>query len=107
MGVLLGNLLAAIAVAVDIVLNLFVLLLIARAILSWVSPDPSNPIVQFIYSATDPLIAKVRQKVPPLGMFDVSVIIVLVICYFLRTFLVGTLNGYSQKLIASSMAFLF
>ena len=51
-----GNFLLAIAGMLQIVINLFYFLVIAAVILSWVSPDPRNPIVQFIYSTTDPLL---------------------------------------------------
>jgi YggT family protein len=98
MDILLSNFLHGLAVALGIVLDAFVFLLIARAVISWVSPDPRNPIVQFIHGATEPLISRVRQKVPPLGMFDMSVIIVLIVLYFLKAFVVGSLEGYSRRL---------
>ena len=83
-------------------IGFFVFVLIFRAILSWVSPDPSNPIVQFINGVTEPLLVRVREKIPPLGMFDVSVIVLIIVLYFLKTFLVGTLTGYGRKLIESA-----
>ena len=48
-----NNLLAAIAKILDVVLSIFMWIVIARAILSWVSPDPYNPIVRFIHNITE------------------------------------------------------
>ena len=73
-------------------------IIIARAILSWVNPDPYNPIVQFLYKATEPLLHKIRRILPNMGGIDISPIIVLVAIMFLQKFLIGTLHDLAMKL---------
>lgn len=94
----LGNFLIALAGVLSAVINIYYWILLARVILSWVSPDPRNPIVQFIYSATEPLLEKVRRKIPPLGMLDISVIVVFLALMFFDRFLVQTLADYGQTI---------
>jgi YggT family protein len=94
----LGNLLIALAGVLHWVINAYNWILIARVILSWVSPDPRNLIVQFIYSATEPLLEKVRRKVPPIGMLDMSVIVVFIVLFFVDSFLVRTLADYGLQM---------
>jgi YggT family protein len=96
-----GYFLKAVADILHIVLNFFTWIMIARAILSWVNPDPNNGIVRFLHSTTDPLINKVRGKIPPLGMFDMSPIVILLVLFFLDSFLVGVLSKYAQQMLAS------
>jgi YggT family protein len=62
-------------------------LIIIRALISWVSPDPRNPIVQIIYSITEPVLAPFRRIIPPIGFIDISAIIVLVLIEVLRNLL--------------------
>lgn len=64
----------------------FSLVIVVGALLSWVSPDPSNPIVQAIYGISEPLLRPFRRYIPLLGGIDVSPIAALV-CFQL----VGTL----------------
>ena len=93
----LGNLLIAIGKLLQFVFYFFYWILIARCILSFVSPDPRNPIVQFITSTTEPVLAKVRGKIPYLGMMDLSPLVVIALIYFLDTFLVGSLVQYGVQ----------
>lgn len=93
----LGNLMQALAGVLHSVIFIFYWLLLAQVILSWVSPDPRNPIVAFIYQATEPMLRKVRSKVPPLGMLDVSPIVVFLFLYFIDSFLVNSLNDYGSQ----------
>lgn len=96
---LLSNLLVATAGALGLILNLYMWIIIARAILSWVNPDPRNPIVRFLYNATEPLLYRVRRTVPSVvsGM-DLSPIIVIVAIYFLQAFLVQSLYDLAATL---------
>lgn len=94
-----GYFLKAVADLLHAVLVFFIYLMIARAILSWVNPDPNNGIVRFLYGATEPIIERVRRFVPPLGMFDMSVLVILLVLYFLDTFLVGVLGTYAQMML--------
>nr|HID59506.1 YggT family protein [Desulfobacterales bacterium] len=97
---ILGNLLQAFATIINIVLTIFMWLVIARAILSWVNPDPYNPIVRFIYSITEPVLFNVRRFIPfSFGGIDISPIIVLLAIVFLQTFLVNTLRMITFRLL--------
>jgi YggT family protein len=96
---LLANLLIATAGALGLILNLYMWIVIARAILSWVNPDPRNPIVRFLYNATEPLLYRVRRAVPAIaGGIDLSPIIVIVGIYFLQAFLVQSLYDVAATL---------
>lgn len=95
-----ANFIRAIAQVIDIGLTVFMWIVIARAILSWVSPDPYNPIVRFIHQVTDPVLYQVRKRIPTVfGGIDVSPIIVLLGIVFLRIFIVESLVGLSMKLV--------
>ena len=96
---ILGNFLAATAKVLDIVLVLYMWIIIIRALLSWVNPDPYNPIVQFLYSITEPVLYRVRQLLPISGMgIDFSPIVVLLAIIFLQTFLVNTMAQFAMQL---------
>ncbi len=94
--IILANLLGALAFILKMVLGTMILLVIARAILSWVSPDPSNPIVRFLAASTDPFIRPLRRYIPIVGGgLDLSPLVLLLILYFLQEFLVTTLADYA------------
>ena len=96
---LLGNLLEAVAQVLDIVLNIFMWIIIIRALISWVNPDPYNPIVQFLYKVTEPVLFPIRKALPMSGLgIDFSPIIVFLIIIFMQTFLVQTLIEFSRML---------
>ncbi|MCD4786904.1 MAG: YggT family protein [Desulfobacterales bacterium] len=95
-----GFLLKAIANVLDYVLLLFMWIVIARAVLSWVNPDPFNPIVRFIHNVTEPALYRVRAFIPvSFGGIDFSPIIVLLGVIFLRTFVVSSLIRLSDSLL--------
>ncbi len=95
----LSNLLQAVAVILDIVLTIYMWIIIVRALLSWVNPDPYNPIVQFLHSITEPVLYRVRKALPMPGMgLDLSPIIVLLAIIFLQSFLVKTLKTAALNL---------
>jgi len=95
---LVGNLFNGIAVALNVVLTLYLWIVIARAILSWVNPDPRNPIVRFLYNATEPVLYRVRRAVPDIGGIDFSPLLVILAIYFLQVFLVGSLQDLALRL---------
>ena len=93
------NLLVAVATVVDYVLVFFMIITIARAVLSWVSPDPYNPIVRFIHNITEPVLYQIRKRLPMMyGGIDFSPIVVILIIIFLRIFVVNSLEGLAQSL---------
>ena len=97
--ILLSNLLVAIAKVMDIVLTIFMWIVIARAVLSWVSPDPYNPIVRFIHSVTEPVLYQIRRRIPvSFGGIDFSPILVFLAIIFLRGFVVNSLYEVAQTL---------
>lgn len=90
---------SATAKILDIVLVLYMWIIIIRALLSWVNPDPHNPIVQFLYSITEPVMQRVRRLLPMSGMgIDFSPIVVILVIIFLQTFLVNTLARFAMQL---------
>jgi len=82
----------ALARLIDLVLVAYMWMIIARALLSWVNPDPYNVIVRFLYRATEPVLRPVRRRLPTMQMgLDLSPMIVLLGIYFLKEFLVPVL----------------
>jgi YggT family protein len=97
--IILSNFLTAIAKVVDIVLTIFMWIVIARAVLSWVSPDPYNPIVRFIHKVTEPVLYQIRRRIPvSFGGIDFSPIIVFLAIIFLQRFAVNSLYELAQTL---------
>ena len=96
---ILGNFLAATAKVLDIVLVLYMWIIIIRALLSWVNPDPYNPIVQFLYNITEPVLYRIRRAIPMSGMgIDFAPIVVLLAIIFLQSFLVNSLAQFAMQL---------
>ena len=95
--IVLKNLITGLAAILDLGLTIYMWLIIARALLSWVSPDPYNPIVRFLYQVTEPLLSYVRRRLPVIfGGIDFSPIVILAAIIFLRIFLVGTLQDWAR-----------
>ncbi|WP_320170166.1 YggT family protein [Maridesulfovibrio sp.] len=84
----------AVAKVLSLVLNLYMWVVIISALITWVNPDPYNPIVRFLRSVTEPVFAKVRRYLPFvfIGGFDLSPIVVLLIIQVLDIALVGNLT---------------
>ena len=85
-----SNLFIALAKVADIGLTILYWLILVRALISWVSPDPSNSIVQFLERTTEPVLAPIRRLFPPMAI-DLSPIIAFLTVIFLKHFLVQTL----------------
>ena len=95
----LGNFCQALAVVLGYLLEILWWLIIIRALLSWVNPDPHNPIVQFIERTTEPVLAPFRQLIPSYKIgIDLSPIIAILFIYFLKIFIVQTLIGIALRL---------
>ncbi len=95
-----GYFLMAVANVLNFVLFAFMWIVIARAILSWVNPDPYNPIVRFIHNVTEPVLYQIRTKIPiNFGGIDLSPILVILVVYFLRDFVVKSLLRFSASLM--------
>ncbi len=93
-----GNFVAAVADLLNSLLTIYSWAILIRVLLSWVSPDPFNPIVQFLVRVTDPYLELFRRIIPPIGMMDISPIIALVVLNVAQRFLVKTLLDWSMTL---------
>lgn len=85
--ILLGNILLALAKIVELasgILTIYKYLLLARVIISWVNADPYNPIVNFIYRVTEPILYRVRRRMPNTGMLDLSPLVVFLLIYLVQ-----------------------
>ena len=96
---ILGYFLQAVAGVLHIVLMVAMIVIIARAVLSWVSPDPYNQIVRIINQLSEPLLFPVRKRVPYISGIDFSPLIVLLIIMFLDNFLVPSLNRIALSML--------
>ncbi|HVG79680.1 MAG TPA: YggT family protein [Patescibacteria group bacterium] len=89
----------ALARLLELVLWAYVYIIIARAVISWVSPDPFNPIVRFLYRVTEPVLRPIRRRLPTFQMgLDLSPMIVILAIYFLLSFLVESLRDLAVSL---------
>jgi YggT family protein len=94
---ILKYLIIALAEVIDIVLLSYMIIIFARAIISWVNPDPYNQIVTFLYRATEPVLRPIRRILPMGNMgIDFSPAIVILVIIFLRLFLVPTMHHIAQ-----------
>jgi YggT family protein len=84
-------LLIAVVSLIHTVISLYSLIVFIAVILSFFRPDPTNPIVQFIYQITEPLFEWLRRKFPFLvvGNFDLSPLAVILGLQFIDTFLIN------------------
>jgi YggT family protein len=97
---IIGNFLMAVAKVLDLALSLYMWIVVARAVLSWVNPDPYNAIVRFINAVTEPVLYQIRSRLPVIfGGIDFSPMIVFLGIIFLRTFAVTTLIRLAANLM--------
>ncbi|MEN6623539.1 MAG: YggT family protein [Smithella sp.] len=95
----LSNFVIALARIIEIVLTLYMWIIIFRAVISWVNPDPYNKIVILLYRLTEPVLRPVRRMLPFNSMgIDFSPFIVILVIYFLQFFLVETIIGLARRL---------
>lgn len=93
------NLILALANLLHLVLQAYFWIIIARAVLSWVNPDPFNPIVRFLYRVTEPVLRPIRHRLPSLSIgIDLSPMVVILVIFFLDSFLVSTLRDLALSL---------
>ena len=94
----LANFLSALAQLLEVVFKIYTLILIVRVLITWVNPDPFNPVVQFLSRVTDPVLEPLRRVIPPLGPFDLSPIVALLLLQAMQHFLVRTLWDLSVRM---------
>ncbi len=96
---IIANLIEAVARILDIALTIYMWIVIVSALLSWVNPDPYNPIVKFLRNVTEPVYRKIRKFIPTyFGGIDIAPLIVLFIIMFLQYFLVPSLHELAVRL---------
>ncbi len=96
---ILGNLLLSIARLLDIIITLLYWIIIIRALISWVNPDPFNPIVQFLQRTTDPILTPIRRVFRmQFWAVDISPIIAVLVLLFIQSFIVRTLTDMALRL---------
>ncbi len=94
-----ANFLIAVAKILDIGLTIYMWIVIGRAIISWVNPDPYNTIVKFLYATTEPVLYNIRRRLPiNFAGFDFSPIIVILAIIFLQAFVVESLLHFAVQL---------
>lgn len=102
--ILFANILLALAKIVELadgLLTVYKYILLASVIISWVNPDPYNPIVSFIYRVTEPLLRKIRRHMPDTGIVDLSPLVAFAIIYVLQ---IVVFNTAYQYLLTASMS---
>lgn len=95
--ILLANILLALAKIIELasgILTVYKYILLASVIISWVNADPYNPIVNFIYRATEPVLRRVRRYMPNTGMVDLSPIVVFLLIYLVQIVVFDTAYTY-------------
>ena len=94
-----SNFVLALARLLELVINAYIWIIIARALISWVNPDPYNPIVRFLYRITEPVLRLVRYRLPTLAVgLDLSPMVVILVLYFVDLFLVSSLREFALGL---------
>ena len=95
-----GNLCQAVATILDKVLWLYSIVIMVAVLISWVSPDPFNPVVQFLRSVTEPILAWIRRRLPftMVGMMDLSPLVALLIIQLLQMVVVRSLFELGVRL---------
>ncbi|MCK9431961.1 MAG: YggT family protein [Candidatus Omnitrophica bacterium] len=94
---ILSNFISASASVLDILLSILCWVVVVRALISWVNPDPSNPIVQFLDKVCEPVLEPIRRRMPLNFRFgiDISPLIVILVIIFLKSFLIKSLFDLS------------
>jgi len=96
---ILANLLNAVASVLDMLLTLYMWIVIVQAIVSWVNPDPFDPIVRFLYQVTEPVFYRIRRALPLVfGGMDLTPVVVILAIVFMKSFLVTTLHQLAYRL---------
>jgi YggT family protein len=98
---ILANLIIALGKVMAMALDIYMWVIIIRALLSWVNPDPFNPIVRLLIRLTDPVLRPIRRLIPlnSLGL-DISPMLAILAIFFVRNFLVTSLIEFGFRLKA-------
>ena len=91
-----GRLIIALAEMLGMVLNLLSILIVIRALISWVNPDPFNAIVQFLYRMTDPILNPIRRFLPMMAI-DISPVIAFLLIRFVQSFFIAEMLRFGYQ----------
>ena len=94
----LSNLIAAVAQVLNMTLTVYMYIILARALVTWVNPDPYNPIVRFLFQITEPVLRQARRIMPRSAMIDLSPMLVIIVIYFLQMFVIQTMLQYAIEI---------
>lgn len=96
---IIANFIEAVARILDIALTVYFWIVVISALLSWVNPDPYNPVVKFLRNVTEPVYRRIRKVIPTyFGGIDVAPLIVIFAIMFLQYFLVPSLHEIAVRL---------
>ena len=109
MEVLLQNFTSAVAMVLDQLLSLYMWITLIAVVLTWVNPDPRNPIVRFLHAVTEPLFYEIRRRLPfvLVGGFDLSPLVVFLGILFIKAFLVRSLYDFGRHFAAAGTSVVF
>ena len=93
-----GNLLQAVAYILETVLTLYMWIIIISALISWVNPDPYNPIVRFLYSVTEPVLRPIRKRLNFSMGLDLSPMIVILAIMFVKHFIIASIFDMASRM---------
>ncbi|MDX1765204.1 MAG: YggT family protein [bacterium] len=93
-----GNFLQAIAQILHMVITIYIWIVIISALISWVNPDPYNPVVRFLRGATEPVLYRIRRFMPMVGGIDFSPMVLILLLYFVDMFVIRTLSDVAYSL---------
>ena len=90
----------ALASVLDGLLNVYFWIVLISALLSWVNPDPRNPIVRFLYSVTEPVLYQIRRRLPFVyaARIDFSPLVLMIAIQFARMVVVGSLYELARRI---------
>ncbi len=96
--IVLREFLLAVAGVVDLVFSVYVLILVARVLLTWVNPAPHNPIIRFIQLVTDPVLYRIQRLVPlQFAGIDFSPMVLLLALSFVQRLIVEVLRSFAHS----------
>ncbi|MFH1897562.1 MAG: YggT family protein [Candidatus Desantisbacteria bacterium] len=94
----LGELIGSLSMLIGMIFKMIYFVLIIRMLLSWVNPDPYNQLVRIIYRVTEPILAPFRRIIPPMGMVDISPMVVFFLLAFIENFVMRILFQIEARL---------
>ncbi len=94
----LGNFINALAQILSVALTVYMWIIIISALISWVNPDPYNPVVRFLRAASEPVLRPIRKALGLKMQIDISPIVAILVIMFLQYFIVGSLIDLAHRM---------